>query len=1177
MSHEQHHLLGDNVNHPNVNISGELKGDVLWHNGSAWSRLEKGTSGHFLKISGENVLWASTGGAGNQSLFETVSADSGTNPVADSTTDTLNIAGGIGIKTAGDSANDRISISFSISGEVAGDIPYKTATTWTRRSAGSQNQFLQQGAGNIPTWANVISGEKVKISDTDPIADHLINKIAAGSNVTITKSNSVSGELLTIASIGGGGTITVQENDVTVGGGSFSTFDFNGNDFAVTESPASEANIAIDYTNGQTANPSTKGFLTAADYTNFSDFYGNHVKLSGEHVTNGNSHDHLGGDGAQIDHGGLAGLTDDDHAQYPLIAGRSGGQIIYGGTISGEDLRLSSTSNATKGRIIIDENSRTDIGDAGLEPNGVNVNGTTYDTLLRVNNFGAGMQAQFMVHRHSSTLAPVIMGSRSISDTTSHTSVLATTELLRLLGVGWTGSHYDQFASISFQAGSGEISTTSSPGRLIFNVTANGAQTPTEALRISQDKTTQLSGKLDIDGNVILNSGELTLPTLTDTIIGRNTVDTLTNKTLTTPTIGSFVNAGHNHTNAANGGQIVSGETGISKVTGNDTTLGYLSGKLTAGSGITLTVNNAGANESLDIATTGGGAATITVQENDITIGSGSFNTVDFNGNDFAVTELPSGEANVTIDYTNAQSASSSAKGFLTAANYTTFADFSGNHTNLSGEHVTNGNTHDHSGGDGAQINHTTLSNIGSNSHTVIDTHIAAISAHGVSGEVVGTASVQTLSSKTLLIPTIVDLTNMNHAHSGASSGGQMSHANLTNIGSNAHAVLDAHLTYTTTHGVSGEIVGTISTQTLTNKNLTTPTIADLTNMNHGHSSVATGGQFSHANLTNIGSNTHTVLDAHLTYTTTHGVSGEIVGTASTQTLTNKTLTTPTIGSFTNATHNHQNAAGGGQIISGENGRVRVSGNDATLGYLNGKLVAGTNITLTENSDGGDETLTIAATGGAGTQNLFETISADSGTNAVADSTTDTLNIAGGTGIRTAGDSANDRITVSLSISGEVAGDFLYRTATAWTRLASGETNQFIQQGASSIPTWKTIQQTANIGIIVDGGGSAITTGKKGNIEIPWNCTINSATLLADQTGSIVVDVWRDNYANYPPSGEDSICAAAKPTISASNKAQDTTLTGWSTSLLKGQILGFNVDSVATITRVSVNLGVTKT
>jgi len=41
---------------------------------------------------------------------------------------------------------------------------------------------------------------------------------------------------------------------------------------------------------------------------------------------------------------------------------------------------------------------------------------------------------------------------------------------------------------------------------------------------------------------------------------------------------------------------------------------------------------------------------------------------------------------------------------------------------------------------------------------------------------------------------------------------------------------------------------------------------------------------------------------------------------------------------------------------------VKVSSNDATNGFLNGKLVAGTNITLTENNNGGNETLTISGT-----------------------------------------------------------------------------------------------------------------------------------------------------------------------------------------------------------------------
>ena len=46
-------------------------------------------------------------------------------------------------------------------------------------------------------------------------------------------------------------------------------------------------------------------------------------------------------------------------------------------------------------------------------------------------------------------------------------------------------------------------------------------------------------------------------------------------------------------------------------------------------------------------------------------------------------------------------------------------------------------------------------------------------------------------------------------------------------------------------------------------------------------------------------------------------------------------------------------------ITSNTDVKVSVSANDTTPGYLNGKLVAGSLITLTENNDGGNETLTI--------------------------------------------------------------------------------------------------------------------------------------------------------------------------------------------------------------------------
>src|SRR5690349_856367 len=103
--------------------------------------------------------------------------------------------------------------------------------------------------------------------------------------------------------------------------------------------------------------------------------------------------------------------------------------------------------------------------------------------------------------------------------------------------------------------------------------------------------------------------------------------------------------------------------------------------------------------------------------------------------------------------------------------------------------------------------------------------------------------------------------------------------------------------------------------------------------------------------------------------------------------------------------------------------------------------------------------------------------------------------------------------------------------------------------------------QTLTLNFVIDGGGSTITTGIKGDLLVDFACTITGVTLLADQSGSIVIDIWKDTYANFPPTDADSITAAAPPTISTAAKSQDTTLTGWTTSVAAGSILRFNVDS----------------
>jgi len=112
---------------------------------------------------------------------------------------------------------------------------------------------------------------------------------------------------------------------------------------------------------------------------------------------------------------------------------------------------------------------------------------------------------------------------------------------------------------------------------------------------------------------------------------------------------------------------------------------------------------------------------------------------------------------------------------------------------------------------------------------------------------------------------------------------------------------------------------------------------------------------------------------------------------------------------------------------------------------------------------------------------------------------------------------------------------------------------------------------------VIDNDGSVLTTGVKGYLVVPFNCTITAARLFADQSGSVVIDIWKDSYANFPPLVADTITASAKPTISTGVKDEDTTLTGWTTGIVAGDVLGFNVDSVTTHTRVTVQLTVQRT
>lgn len=105
---------------------------------------------------------------------------------------------------------------------------------------------------------------------------------------------------------------------------------------------------------------------------------------------------------------------------------------------------------------------------------------------------------------------------------------------------------------------------------------------------------------------------------------------------------------------------------------------------------------------------------------------------------------------------------------------------------------------------------------------------------------------------------------------------------------------------------------------------------------------------------------------------------------------------------------------------------------------------------------------------------------------------------------------------------------------------------------------------------IFDGGGQPLIAGMEGWLQLPFGCQILGSTLLADQNGSIVIDVRKSTYAGFPPSSGNSITAADQPALSSAQKSTDSTLTGWTTVINPNDILLWHIVSTSgTVQRVT--------
>lgn len=133
---------------------------------------------------------------------------------------------------------------------------------------------------------------------------------------------------------------------------------------------------------------------------------------------------------------------------------------------------------------------------------------------------------------------------------------------------------------------------------------------------------------------------------------------------------------------------------------------------------------------------------------------------------------------------------------------------------------------------------------------------------------------------------------------------------------------------------------------------------------------------------------------------------------------------------------------------------------------------------------------------------------------------------------------------------------------------AGGANDEVLQFSSAGVGAF--VSNTRTLNFVIDGGSNPITTGSKGYAVVDGDYTITGWTILADVSGSIVVSVNRATYTNFPTF--TAIDGSEPPTLSAAQKAEDLSLTSWTTTLSARDVLEFSVDSATTVTRVTVAL-----
>jgi hypothetical protein len=141
----------------------------------------------------------------------------------------------------------------------------------------------------------------------------------------------------------------------------------------------------------------------------------------------------------------------------------------------------------------------------------------------------------------------------------------------------------------------------------------------------------------------------------------------------------------------------------------------------------------------------------------------------------------------------------------------------------------------------------------------------------------------------------------------------------------------------------------------------------------------------------------------------------------------------------------------------------------------------------------------------------------------------------------------------------------------------SAGTDEITVSGLSGLLADPQTPKDSSVLFIGDGGGAVVVPNIPRYVVIPHDCVIVKYTLIADLSGSCVIDVWNAPIASYPPTNANSITAGNEAHLTTEISRVDSTLTGWNKTISAGDVLGFNVDSATTVKWISLMLELART